>query len=149
MNIRWHNLAFKDLSPRLLYQVLAARQAVFVVEQYCPYQDADHLDEDSYHVLGMENDKLVAYARILPPGLSCKEMAIGRVLTLSEARGKGLGKALMKKAIEYGHKLYGKVTIRIGAQSYLQDFYSELGFTLVGKPYLEDGIPHVEMTHKP
>jgi ElaA protein len=148
MSIQWHILAFEALSTHQLYQLLAARQAVFVLEQYCPYLDADGLDQQAFHLMGMEGEKLLAYARLLPAGVGYAEPSIGRVITVQEGRGKGLGKKLMTKAIEESEKLWGEVTIRIGAQKYLHDFYSKLGFTYAGKSYLEDGIPHIEMIRK-
>jgi ElaA protein len=142
----WSWLPFDRLSTRGLYDVLALRQRVFVVEQQCAYLDADGLDVQSWHGLGSTDDGvLVASARIVPPGLVSSEPAIGRVVTASEARGRGLGRRLMHEAIDQTKRLYPGQGIRVGAQCYLERFYTSLGFVTVGAPYDEDGILHVEM----
>ncbi|MEO7922585.1 MAG: GNAT family N-acetyltransferase [Chitinophagaceae bacterium] len=145
MEINWVLKKFDELSPGELYAVMQLRNAVFVVEQNCVYQDADNKDQTAYHFLGWFEDELVAYTRILPPGLSYTEPSIGRVVTAPGARRSGLGRKLMELSIEQLYKLYGKTAIRIGAQVYLLNFYSSLGFRQTGDLYLEDGIEHAEM----
>ncbi len=125
---------------------MVLRQEVFVVEQNCPYLDADGKDKYSWHVLGYdEKGKLAAYARIVFPGVSYKEVAIGRVVSSQAHRRTGAGKELMREAIKTIKTIYGKVPVRISAQTYLVKFYSEFGFVSTGKEYLEDDIPHTEM----
>ncbi len=146
MNINWTLLGFSELNAAQLYELLQLRMEVFVVEQNCPYQDADGKDVSAFHLLGYsEENRLIACARILPAGLSFAEASIGRVCTSSLARKTGAGKELMKQAIAWILQTYGPVPIRIGAQSYLLRFYSGLGFEVVSSEYLEDGIPHLEM----
>lgn len=140
---------FRDLSPDELYQILRLRNEVFVVEQKCSYQDADNKDQHCDHLMLLKDGILVAYARLVPAGLSFSEVSIGRVLTSSEVRGSGAGKILMKLAIEKCHELFGKVVIRIAAQTYAKDFYAALGFKETGIAYLEDDIPHMEMVTDP
>ena len=145
MNLTWQILSFEDLSRAQLYEILAIRQAVFVVEQYCPYLDADGLDEQSLHVIGTQDLSLVAYLRILPPGILHESCSIGRVLTVDHARGSGIGKELMLQGMAHCNALYPNTKIRISAQTYLRSFYENLGFVFTGKSYLEDGIPHLDM----
>jgi ElaA protein len=118
---------------------------VFVVEQNCPYQDADNKDLECIHLMGTGNNMLLAYTRIVPPGISYTEPSIGRVVTSPSARRTGLGKELMRRTIEELHKLYGDVPVRIGAQFYLVPFYRSFGFVEDGEIYYEDGIKHIEM----
>jgi ElaA protein len=141
----WEWLPFDRLTTRQLYEVLALRQRVFVVEQNCPYLDADGLDPQCWHGLGRRGEVLVASARLVPPGLKYAEPAIGRVVSAPEARGEGLGRELMLEAIAQVKRLYPGQDIRLGAQRYLEKFYRSLGFSPVGEPYDEDGIPHIEM----
>lgn len=149
MNITWHTRQLTEMKPLDLHEMLALRQTVFIVEQYCPYQDADEQDKVALHLMGYQADELVAYARLLPKGSSYQDdISIGRVLISSSARGLGLGKVLMQHAIQECRKLFGSLPIRISAQAYLLEFYKDLGFTSTGKNYLEDGIPHVEMLKK-
>lgn len=143
--VRWSWLPFDALTVRQLHDVLALRQEVFVVEQRCAYQDADGADPACVHGLGERDGVLVATARLVPPGLKYAEPAIGRVVTSPRARGEGLGRALMREAIAETQRRWPGLPIRIGAQRYLERFYGELGFTVAGAPYDEDGIPHVEM----
>jgi ElaA protein len=144
--MRWQAVPFPDLSATELYEALALRQLVFVVEQTCAYLDCDGKDLVATHLLGRdEGGQLVAYARLLPPGVSFAEASIGRVATHPSVRRTGAGRALMREAIARTRTLFGEGPIRIGAQRYLERFYGELGFEIAGPPYDEDGIPHVEM----
>lgn len=141
-------LTFDRLTPYELYEIMALRQEVFVVEQNCPYLDADGKDLQSWHLMGRnEEGKLVAYTRLLPKGLAYEDyVSIGRVVTSPSARGTGAGKILMQHSIEMCRHLFGNQPIKIGAQSYLLKFYEGFGFHSTGEEYLEDGIPHTKMT---
>ena len=136
---------FEELSTLELYRILAAREAIFVVEQNCPYQDADGLDLNSWHLSVAVNGELAAYARLVDPGLKFAEPSIGRVIALPEFRGLKIGHALMSEAIAFTEKTFPGLGIRIGAQAHLQKFYSSLGFEPAGEVYDEDGIPHIDM----
>ncbi len=147
-NIIWQCKSFSDLSVASLHRLLALRAAVFVVEQNCPYLDPDFKDEHALHVMGWLENELVACARILPAGVSYDEVSIGRVATSLAVRGKGIGKILMTKTMEYVQNTFGNVPVRISAQSYLQKYYEGYGFLRTEKEeYLEDDIPHVEMIY--
>ncbi|PZX54930.1 GNAT family N-acetyltransferase [Algoriphagus chordae] len=137
---------FDELSNRELYAIIKLRNEVFVVEQDCVFQDADDKDQLAFHVMIKSSDFLVAYARVLPAGTTFAEASIGRVVSDKKARGTGAGKRLMKDSIAFVKSEYGSCTIRIGAQTYLNEFYKSLGFEDAGERYLEDGIEHVEMT---
>jgi ElaA protein len=140
--LRWHDRAFDELTVAELYAITALREGVFVVEQNCPYLDADGVDPASRHLWAAADDgALHAYCRIVPAGVKFAEVSIGRVITAPAARGTGLGKELMRRAIE----ACGPVAIRLGAQAHLERFYGELGFVRASEPYDEDGIPHIEM----
>jgi ElaA protein len=143
MNWRWST--FSELSLEELYDVMRLRQEVFVVEQECPYLDADGLDATAMHLLGYDSRGLIAYARVLPKGVRYDEPCISRVVTAQRARRTGLGRELMAECLQRSQTHHGPVAIRISAQAYLQRFYEDLGFHCTGKEYLEDGIPHKEM----
>jgi ElaA protein len=138
---------YDELTKDELYRILELRNEVFVVEQNCSYQDCDGKDVDAYHLL-LEENGLVAYLRILKPGVYYPEYAIGRVLVKEKHRDKNYGKLIMNKGIDYIYKELGASTIRISAQSYLRKFYTSLGFEVVSDEYLEDDIPHLEMLAK-
>lgn len=140
-------LPFQQLTTRELYDIMVLRQEVFVVEQNCPYLDADGKDLDSWHVLVRnDNGQLVAYTRLLPEGLSyAGYSSIGRVVTDPAVRGGGAGRELMQRSIALCRHLFGPLPIKIGAQTYLLRFYESLGFVSTGEDYLEDGIPHTKM----
>lgn len=146
--IRWTLKKFEELSLHELYAILKLRSEVFVVEQNCVFLDQDDKDQDCYHFMGWLDDTLAAYTRIVPPGVSYTEPSIGRVVTSPAARGGGIGKELMLQSIEQVYILYSKTPIRIGAQVYLNKFYTSLGFEPSGDIYLEDGIEHLEMIRK-
>lgn len=142
MALRWHDRAFSELTVTELYAIIALRERVFVVEQNCPYLDADGLDPASRHLWATDaNGSIHAYCRIVPAGMKFAEISIGRVITAPEARGAGLGTELMRR----GLAACGAVPVRIGAQAHLEHFYNELGFVPASEPYDEDGIPHIEM----
>lgn len=143
--LNWILKKFDDLSAHELYAIMQLRNEVFAVEQHCVYQDADNKDQPSWHFMGWLEDKLVAYTRLLPPGLAYKEPSIGRVVTSPSTRGSGIGRELMKRSIEEVYILYGTLPIKIGAQLYLLNFYSSFGFQQTSTIYLEDNIEHVEM----
>jgi ElaA protein len=143
--LHWVFKSFRDLSVTELYAIMRLRQEVFVVEQNCPYLDADGKDLKCYHLMGYVNDQLVAYSRIVPPDVSYPEASIGRVVSSTSHRNKAYGIQLMNESIKRIENLYGPVPIRIGAQQYLQKFYESFGFARIDEPYLEDGIPHIIM----
>lgn len=146
MATTWKIKHFKELSTEELYQIFNLRIAVFVVEQNCSYQDADWKDLDSFHLMGYDEiGGLTSYARILPAGVSFKEVSIGRVITSLKVRRTGTGKELMENAFQFIAKQFGNVSVRIGAQGYLTEFYSTFGFEIASEEYIEDNIPHIEM----
>lgn len=148
--MHWTLRTWSDLTRDELYAILVARQEVFVVEQTCPYLDADGADQHALHLWAHdETTPVLAYARVFAPGAKGKEARIGRVITTAPGRGKGFGRALMRRGIDVVNEQFGLVPIRIGAQKYLERFYAELGFVSEGSDYLEDGIPHVEMVRPP
>jgi len=146
VTVTWTWLPFDRLTTRQLYDVLRLRQRVFVVEQNCPFLEADGVDLKCWHGLGTDDaGTLLATARIVPPGLKTPEPAIGRVVTAPEARRTGLGRELMQEAIAQTRRLYPGQPIYLGGQRYLERFYRSLGFEPFGEPYEEDGIPHLHM----
>jgi ElaA protein len=146
MQMVWRCKSFEHLSVCELYDMLQLRSAVFVVEQNCAFLDPDHRDQQSMHLMGFADNVLMAYARIMPPGLAYPGLpSIGRVVTAQVGRGHGLGRLLMQKAIAECYRHYGELDIKIGAQLYLAQFYGSLGFVQNGAGYLEDGIEHIPM----
>jgi ElaA protein len=116
-----------------------------VVEQNCVYQDADDKDQLSLHFCGWDNKRLVAYTRIIPPGIAYTEASIGRVVTSPAYRKTGAGRQLMQESIGRTFSQFNCTTIKIGAQLYLTKFYQSFGFVQNSEEYSEDGIPHIEM----
>ena len=143
--MNWKLKKFQELTVDELYDVLRLRSEVFVVEQNCVFLDMDNIDQESYHLLGYEGSELVAYTRLVPAGKTGKLPSIGRVVTSTRHRGKGRGKELMEKSISETIRLFGNTPIKIGAQLYLRNFYSALGFEQTSEVYMEDGIEHIEM----
>lgn len=149
MHVHWVLKKFDDLTPHELYAILQLRNAVFVVEQACVFQDADSKDQGSHHLMGFDNSTLIAYTRLLPPHLVYEQASIGRVVTAPAVRRYGVGKTLMQQSINAVYNLFGTGPIKIGAQLYLKKFYESFGFVQIGAPYLEDGIPHIYMLRQP
>lgn len=150
LELTWVCKPFVELTPHELYAIIKLRNEVFVVEQNCVFQDADDKDQVCYHLSGLTtNNKLAAYARLVPAGVSYSHISIGRVITSPDHRKAGFGKSLMTKAIEECDRLFGKQSIQIGAQLYLKEFYQAFGFKQISDMYLEDDIPHIEMLLEP
>ena len=147
MQIHWNVKKFDELTPQELYEILALRQNVFIIEQNCIYEDLDHYDQKATHIFAQNQDqKVIAYLRILPPKTKIKnDYSISRVATCQSIRKLGLGKQLMTKALSTLNKSFSNPPIRISAQKYLENFYQEFGFKTISEPYLEDGISHIEM----
>ncbi len=154
--IHWVWKAFDELTLYELYEILKIRQAVFAVEQECVYQDADDNDQHSWHLFAISDDgsnqrnheNVQAYLRVVPPGLKYKDASLGRVMTINEGRGQGLGKQLLEIAMQKISEHLPEHDVRISAQLYLKKFYMDFGFVVVSEQYLEDGIPHIEMLAK-
>lgn len=146
--MNWHIKTFNDLTINELYAILKLRQDVFIIEQNCIYPDIDNIDEESIHIFASYDNIIVAYCRIVYPGIKYNEPSIGRVIVDSTFRNKKIGTQLLEKAILTNEKLFPNMRNRISAQSHLQTFYQNLGFESISEIYLEDGIPHIEMLLK-
>ncbi|MEG3132713.1 GNAT family N-acetyltransferase [Rouxiella sp. T17] len=154
MEIKWQVLEGNRLSAKQLHDILALRSAIFVVEQTCPFQDIDGLDllDDTLHVAGYSEDKLIAYTRVLNLSHSAEAIKITRVIVDGSVRGQKLGVKLMEKTLSEIHALDLKnldlrKSIKLSAQSHLQKFYASFGFDVISEEYLEDDIPHVDMQY--
>jgi ElaA protein len=150
---QWQWRSFAELSSHDLYEVLAQRQHVFVLEQQCLYNDFDGQDPAAYHLLGWRTidgkRQLAGYLRCLAPGAKYTEMSLGRVLTTRAARGCGIGRELLAHGILHAERQHPGHAIKIGAQQYLEAFYASFGFVTISAPYPEDGIMHIDMLRQP
>jgi len=148
-DITWQWSRFSELKPDELYAVVRLREAVFVVEQNCPYPDADGRDPRAWHLLGWQEGGterlLAAYARVFEPGVRYTEASIGRVVTAEAVRGTGVGRKLMAEALRRLEGLAPGERIKLAAQRRLEEFYAGFGFRIVSAPYEEDGITHIDM----
>ena len=144
----WNIQTFNELTVEQLYTYLQLRVNVFIVEQNCPYPELDGYDADAIHLAFIENEKLMAYARILPQGVKYNRISIGRVIVEKDARGRGLAKELMKESLGFIQKKWPQQEVQLQAQSHLRNFYGAFGFESISDEYDEDGIPHVDMVKK-
>lgn len=143
ISFQWARL--EQLTGAQFHEIIAHRERVFVVEQNCPFLDADEYDAHAWHVIGHVGGQLAVYLRIVDAGHKYAEASIGRVLTAQAFRGRALGKALMHEALTGLAGQFSQQAIRISAQAYLLAFYQSFGFTVIGEEYLEDDIAHYEM----
>ena len=144
INLVWYK--FEELNTVQLYDILALRQNVFVLEQRCFYQDIDYKDQQAMHLLGTKDNQLISYLRFFPKGtVYADEASFGRIISLAKHQKVGLGKTMMTKLLHYFDENYPGETMLINAQLYLQDFYKRFGFQTIGNAYDEDGIMHIDM----
>jgi len=136
---------FEALTKQELYDILQLRSEVFVVEQDCVYQDIDGKDQKALHVIGIKNNKIIAYTRTFKPGDYFALSSIGRVVVAKNERHFKFGNQIMESSIQAIKQHYNETSIQISAQAYLKSFYNRLGFNEVGQEYLEDDIPHIAM----
>ena len=147
-NLQWGTKSIHQLTAEQLLEVFQLRVDVFVVEQQCAYRELDEYDRHAEvrHLLGRnEAGELIAYSRLLPPGLRYPEVNLGRFVVRADSRKQGIGHQLLQTALREISGSWPARPIRISAQDYLQGFYVQYGFSRVSDVYLEDGIPHVEM----
>ena len=137
---------FNELTLDELYKILKVRTSIFVVEQNCPYQELDDLDQNSYHIYLEEDNQIIAYARVIPKDNPFHEVSIGRVLVTK--RRHGYGTKIVQKAIEVAIEKYHTEKIVIEAQTYVKKMYENVGFKQISMPFLEDGIEHVKMIYE-
>lgn len=147
MTIDWICKHHSDLGKEQLYALLQLRAEVFIVEQKCAYLDVDgqDLEGDTLHLMGWQDDKLIAYVRLLDPESQGGDVVAGRVIVGPEARRQRLGHELMAQALKNAEKYWPGQPIYLSAQVHLQPFYSQYGFQVAGEMYLEDGIAHIGM----
>ena len=147
-DIQWNIKTFQELESDQLYDLLKLRVEVFVVEQHCAYRELDEYDRhpETQHLSGRnESGELIAYARILPPGLCHPEVNLGRFVVKADFRKQGIGHKLLQTALQEIAGWWPEIPIKMSAQTYLHRFYAQYGFIQVSDGYLEDGIPHVVM----
>ena len=119
------------------------RRTVFIEEQGVSEADeVDGLDATAIHLLALDGDRPVGTARLLLKGDTGK---IGRVCVLAEARGTGLGAALIRAALNELRRQPGVTTAYLGSQSHATGFYEKLGFVTEGDEFMDAGIPHRHM----
>jgi ElaA protein len=147
MQLNWVCKSFNELTVDELYKILQLRNEVFSVEQNCVYQDADDKDQQALHFCGWHENKLAAYCRILPKGISYAHPSIGRVVTSPQYRKGGYGREMMQLAIKKAIEEFNDPVIIISAQLYLKNFYNSIGFVQISDEYMEDGIPHIKMQY--
>ena len=129
---------FGELSAQELYAILQARVDVFVVEQKCPYPEIDGRDDRAYHVYLKDEEGIQAYLRVLEKG------AIGRVL--AKKRRQGLATQVLAAGIQVAKERLQAEKVVLEAQTYARGLYEKAGFVQTSAEFLEDGIPHIQMT---
>ena len=132
---------FSELSAEELFEIYKLRVSVFVVEQKCAYQEVDDADRAAYHLWLKEGEKIVAYARVLPPGAAFPTAAIGRVIAVK--RRCGLGSKIVEAAVNVAKTRLCADKITIEAQVYARSLYEKYGVRQTSEEFLEDGIAHI------
>ena len=146
MTIHWQWQFFSELDKNTLYDLLALRQRVFMLEQQSLYLDADGADKDAWHLFGWSEDgRLLVYLRVIPAAAQGERTTIGRLAVSEAARGSGIGRAAMEECLRWIDDYFPAAEVKISAQEYLEEFYRRLGFSAIGDPYDDAGVPHIDM----
>jgi ElaA protein len=144
--LHWKWRTFQELTSHELYDILSLRQDVFTHEQQCKELDIDNRDQHCIHLLGILDNKLAAYLRVLPDNIAYPgAVSFGRVATAQFARGQGIGKELINQVLMYLKDIDNSLPVIISAQQYLEKFYQAFNFETISEPYDEAGIPHIKM----
>ena len=143
---KWEIKKFNELSLNQLYEITRSRYKVFIEEQkiICE-EELDGLDDKCIHVFLEEEEKVVAYCRIVPKGMHYENISIGRVLVLREFRRKGIAQEMLNKSIEYIKANFQENKIILSSQLYAKELYESVGFIVESDIYDEAEIPHVKM----
>lgn len=144
--MEWICKTFDELTPDELYDILRLREAVFVLEQSCLYEDIDGIDRESLHLFCRRGGSIRAYSRLYRKSGEENVVKLGRVVTAD--RGVGLGGELLRRSIDVAFARLQMKEIYIEAQQYAEGFYAREGFVKCSEPFLEDGILHVQMRLK-
>lgn len=137
---------FNELTIDELYEIVKSRFKVFVCEQkIVEDQEFDDKDKVSYHIMLKENDKVVAYCRIVPKEIGYDYTSIGRVLVLSSYRRKGIAQEMIKVALDFIKNNLNENIVVLSGQLYAKGLYESVGFNVISDVYDEVNIPHVKM----
>ncbi|MDT3315851.1 GNAT family N-acetyltransferase [Microbacterium sp. KSW4-11] len=145
MTVGIHLSPLAEIPPATLYRILWLRVSVFVVEQQAAYPELDGRDIEPGALIGWaeEGGEILGTLRLLDER---EQWRIGRVVTSSAARGRGVGADLMRRAIDHAAGLDPARPFVLDAQEHLAGWYGRFGFVTSGPSYIEDRIPHVPMT---
>ena len=137
---------FNDLTVNEMYEIAKSRFEIFVCEQkIVEEQDFDDKDKVCHHIMLKENERVVAYCRIVPKGIGYDSISVGRLLVLSSHRRKGIAQEMMKVALEFIKNNLDEKTVVLSAQLYAKGLYESVGFKVISDVYDEVNIPHVKM----
>ncbi len=137
---------YNELTIDELYEIVKSRFEVFVCEQkIVEDQEFDDKDKVSYHIMLKENDKVVAYCRIVPKEIGYDYTSIGRVLVLSSYRRKGIAQEMIKVALDFIKNNLNENIVVLSGQLYAKGLYESVGFNVISDVYDEVNIPHVKM----
>jgi len=143
---KWEIKKFDELSLNQLYEIARSRYKVFIEEQkiICE-EELDGLDNKCIHVFLQDEERVVAYCRIVPKGINYENISIGRVLVLNEFRRKGIAQEMLNETVEYIKANFHDNRIILSSQLYAKELYESVGFIVESDIYDEAGIPHVKM----
>jgi predicted GNAT family N-acyltransferase len=129
-------------TEREVEQALDLRWRVFCDEQGVdPTAERDGRDGEAIHLVALAGDSLVGTCRLLVEEGSVR---LGRAAVAGEARGRGIGAALLQAA-DRAALAAGAERICLHAQSAARSLYERSGYVAHGEPFLEEGIEHVTM----
>jgi len=139
---------FNELTALEIYDILALRTAIFIVEQDCIYADCDGKDKSAHHLYITDGGEIIAYCRVLDKGVNFDEISLGRFAVRKEFRGRGIAKEMLTQAMDFAKKELKAPAIKLSAQEYIMGIYSSYGFKPISEPYDDDGIMHVDMKYE-
>lgn len=137
---------FSAMSVTSVFELFKLRNAIFIVEQNCVYQDIDQLDLEAHHIVMCDQNKVIGCSRFFINQED--QLQIGRLALDRAYRQQALGKQLFQYTLTQSQSIFPEKTLMLSSQKHLTAFYQQFGFNPIGDEFLEDNIPHQHMIKK-
>ncbi|MFK7900957.1 MAG: GNAT family N-acetyltransferase [Cyclobacteriaceae bacterium] len=145
LEIDWKFCKLEGIKEDDMLALFKLRAKVSIINDSPPTAiDLNGVDKEATHVMGISNDRIIAYCMICPPGVQREETTISRIIVDTTFRGQGIGDKLVNLSIDYIKKNW-KSNVVVSAQAYLQVFFRKHNFETISDEYPLGLVSHVDM----